>query len=662
MKPIHSQPRHEAQSQRIVALAAFAAAFSAALSAQVVQGPSSSRTPYLLPSAINAGVVRGVTSVVTATDLVPLTGGPGTYEMAGIFDGLGCYDNGNGTVTVLANHELSTPNGVIRRHGAVGAFVSEIVVDKNTLQVVSAQDLIHTFVLNGVDRNVANGNPLAFSRFCSADLAPVSAFYNAATNLGTQERIYMHGEEGSSTGWAVATVATGTAKGRGYVLNRFNLATTPGVTSTAIGAWENLLASPFAQDLTIVAGTNDGGTGVMNNTVNIYVGTKQNSGNVVQRAGLENGVNYFVSVQGNPAEIVNSTTRATNITSGTPFSLVSFTSPSPSGTTFSRPEDGAWDPLNPRDFYFVTTDRLDTVTNTGFNQTIGATGAVQAGRSRLWRLRFNDITNPTSGGVIDLLIDGSKNNQKVNMMDNMCVGGDGMIYITEDPGNSTYLGKTWANDPIRDTLTQLVKFDTARWGDLAVNGGTPGALSPYTNDKEISGVVDVTSMFPHASDERVLLLDAQDHSTNAAVATASSVEGGQLMLARVSLRAQSEPFGVGCSMSLEAAPGSRPVLGVPFVTNLANVAPSATAFMMLGLPLVVPFDLSSLNLPGCLVYQDAVFGLGYACVSTGPTTAQNTFVYPNSFDLTGFTLVMQGWSFDSVAFQTSNALTTRLGL
>ena len=29
-----------------------------------------------------------------------------------------------------------------------------------------------------------------------------------------------------------------------------------------------------------------------------------------------------------------------------------------------------------------------------------------------------------------ILIDGSKNNQKVNMMDNMCVGGDGMIYIT----------------------------------------------------------------------------------------------------------------------------------------------------------------------------------------------------------------------------------------
>jgi hypothetical protein len=50
--------------------------------------------------------------------------------------------------------------------------------------------------------------------------------------------------------------------------------------------------------------------------------------------------------------------------------------PGRSGTSFSRPEDGAWDPADPRDFYFVTTDRLDT--------TDGGSGPVnQEGRSRL---------------------------------------------------------------------------------------------------------------------------------------------------------------------------------------------------------------------------------------------------------------------------------------
>jgi len=662
MKPIHAHHRLGAPSQRVVAFAAFAVAFAAVLPAQVVQGPSSSRTPYLRPAAPNAGVVTGVTSIVTTTDLVPLTGTPtSSYEVAGLIDGLGCYDNGDGTVTVLATHEINTGSGVIRRHGAIGTLISELVVDKDTLQVLSGQDLIHTFVVNGVDRNVANGNPIALGRFCSADLAPVSAFYNAATGLGTQTRIFMCGEEGS-TGLAIGAVATGPSKGRAYALNRFNLATTPGVTSTAIGGWENLLASPFAQDLTVVASTNDGGTGVMNNTVNVYVGTKQNHGNVVQRAGLENGINYFVSVTGNPVEIVNSTTRATNITSGTPFTLVAFNAPSPSGTTFSRPEDGAWDPLNPRDFYFVTTDRIDTLTNTGFNQTIGASGAAQNGRSRLWRLRFNDITNPTAGGVIDLLIDGSKNGQKVNMLDNMCVGDDGMIYLTEDPGNSTYLGKTWAYNPGTDTLVQLLKFDSARWGELAVNGGTPGAIAPYTNDKEISGVIDVTELFPHAKEERVLLIDAQDHSTNAAVATPSSVEGGQLLLVRVSLRASTQPFGVGCNVNLAAAPASRPVIGSSFVSQLTNLAPASTSFLMLGVELPVPFDLAVLGLPGCMLYQDIVFGAAFPCVSTGATTAQNTFPFPNAFDLAGLTIVMQAWAVDAVNLQTSNALTLRLGL
>lgn len=500
--------------RQLVAVAALLAAMPSLAIAQIVQGPNSSRTPYLLPSAPNSGVVRGVTSITTATDLVSLTGSPVTpYEMAGLMDGMGAYDNGDGTVTVLICHEINTLNGVARKHGGTGAFISETIVDKQTLAVVSAQDLIDRVVLaNGTVRSVANGNPLALGRFCSGDVPEVSAFFNAASGLGTSERMFLCGEEFANQGLAVATVATGADKGAAYTLPAFNMDTAVGATGVW-GSWENLVANPFAQNTTIVAGTNDGGTGVMNGRVTIYLGTKTNLGTAVDRAGLKNGVNHFVDVVGNPVEIVSSSTRATNITSGTRFNLVAFGATA-NGTAFSRPEDGAWDPTNPRDFYFVTTDRLDTSTNTGFNQTIGASGpANQRGMSRLWRLRFDDITNPLLGGVVDLVIDGSKNNQKVNMLDNMCVGGDGMVYLTEDPGNSTYLGKTWAYDPATDTLVQLLKFDSARWGELAVQGGTPGAVTPYTNDKEISGVIDVTNLFPHAADERVLLINSQDRKS-----------------------------------------------------------------------------------------------------------------------------------------------------
>lgn len=651
----HRSPR------ALVAVAALAVAGNVA--AQVlVQGPSSTRTSYQVPYNAASGVVRNITSIVSTLDLVPTTGALATpFETAGILDGLGAYDNGNGTVTVLASHEINTPNGVIRRHGAKGTFVMELILDKNTLQVISAQDLIHTFVLNGVDRNAANNNAIALGRFCSSDLPDVSAFFNPTTGLGTQERIFMAGEEGPSTGYAVATVATGAEKGRGYILPRFNL-TTNGSGLTAVGAWENMVASPFAQDLTVVASTNDGGTGLMSQTVNVYVGLKQATGNVVERAGLTNGQNYIVGVVGNAAEIVNTTTRQTNIASGTRFTL----NLNAAGTAFSRPEDGAWDPLNPTDFYFVTTDRLDTATSTGLNQTLGASGpANQAGRSRLWRMRFDDITKPLLGGVIDLLIDGSKNGQKVNMLDNMCVGGDGMVYLTEDPGNSTYLAKTWAYDPATDTMVGLTKFDSARWGDLAVNGGTPGATLPHSNDKEISGIIDVTSMFPHADDERVLLFDIQDHSTNPAVASASSVEGGQLLLMRVALRGRAESYGAGCSgLNLAGALGARPRVGGTFLADVTGIAAGATTFVAAGASNTawqgnpLPFDLGSVGLPGCALQQDLLLGAGYPTTAFGTGSARFSLALPLSYDLVGFRCYLQAWN---AAGQLSQGLTVVVG-
>jgi hypothetical protein len=59
-------------------------------------------------------------------------------------------------------------------------------------------------------------------------------------------------------------------------------------------------------------------------------------------------------------------------------------------TQFRRVEDGAFDPSNPNDFYFITTDQFG---GSGF--------------SKLWRLRFDDITKPEVGGTIEILISGA---------------------------------------------------------------------------------------------------------------------------------------------------------------------------------------------------------------------------------------------------------------
>ena len=654
----------------VISLAALTIA-SASLQAQILnQGPSSTRSPYMVPAG-PAGVVRSITSIATTTDLVPQTGAPASaYEVGGIPDGMGAYDNGDGTITILTNHELGNTVGVTRRHGARGAYVSELVVNKSTLQVVSGQDLSHS-VIDGANvvRNAANANGLAFSRFCSADLPAVSAFFNAASGLGTQERIFMNGEEGGATGYAVAHVATGSLKGTSYVLPKFNISTN-GSGLVGVGGWENLLANPASQDLTVVAGTNDGGTGIMSNSVSIYVGTKTNVGTPIEKAGLTNGTQYFVNVAGITAEIANTTTRATNITSGTRFSLVTNAS-----TTFSRPEDGAWNPANPREFWFVTTDRLDTVTNGVSNPTSGASGTVQSGVSRLWRLTFDSISNPTAGGVIDLMIDGIKSNTKVQMLDNMCVGDDGNIYLTEDPGNSTYIGKTWVYKPANDTLVSLTKFDSARWGELAINGGTPGGIAPYTNDKESSGIIDVSSFMPHMPGETVLLLAVQDHSSNPAVATAASVEGGQLLLMRVNHTPRTLAFGVRCGqpgMSLLADASSAPAIGTAVVTTLNGVPAATPAFMSLGLSNVLiggtqlPIALDSFGLTGCYLYHDAALASFALCASTGANTAQYSLQIPSSPVFVGFKVYQQGWaasaSANAAGLIGSNALQVTIGL
>jgi len=488
-------------------LTGFAAAALLAPAWAQTTGPSTTESAYVLPDGPHAAIT-GTTSLLSVGDLV------GGYKMVGIPDGLGAFDNGDGTFTLLMNHELTSAVGVTRAHGSKGAFVSKWVINKNTLAVVSGADLIQSIYPWDFANNISSSTPAttAFSRFCSADLPAPTAFYNATTGLGTQARIFMNGEEDNSTGHGrcYAHVVTGTNAGKSYELGRFM------VSSIDLNASENCLANPFAQDKTLVMIDNDGGTANVNNKVVLYVGTKTNTGTEADKAGLTNGTVKFISVTGNPAEIVDTTSRATNIVSGTTFTLSMTTA---GGTTFSRPEDGAWNPINPKQYYFVTTDRLDQVTDG-----VGS----QIGRSRLWRLTFSDLSNPAAGGTIALPLAGTEGQV---MLDNLTVGPDGHLLLQEDVGGAAHNGKIWDYNPENDQLTLVAKHDPARFGDIASGGVITPATAPFTNDEETSGVIDITALMagsalntrlPH---EQWFLSSDQAHY---ATADAETVEGGQL--------------------------------------------------------------------------------------------------------------------------------------
>jgi Bacterial Ig domain/Secretion system C-terminal sorting domain/PA14 domain/HYR domain len=468
-----------------------------------ITGSSTTQTPYLLPTI--PGVKFG--SILSVNDVI------GGYRMAGIPDGLGAFDNNDGTFTLLVNHEIVKTLGVPRAHGQKGAFVSKWIINKSTLAVQSGSDLMqnvnlwdtttHTFITY----NTGNPSPKAiFGRFCSADLPPVAAFYNSATGLGTTERIFMNGEETDDESRQMAHIATGANSGTSWELPALGKA-----------SWENSVASPATGNKTVVAEMNDGTDG----QVYIYIGTKTNTGTEIQKAGLTNGRPYGIKVTGFPVERVNITTINPPPAPGTHFDLVdlgdvtnitgaSFNTISNTNavTKFSRPEDGAWDPLHPADFYFNTTDQIDQVADG-----VGA----QVGRSRVWHLHFTDITQPELGGTVEAVIDGTEG---ANMLDNMAIDKSGHLITVEDVGNSAHLGKIWQYNIATDSFFQVGKHDPARFGNI----GVP-ATAPFNQDEESSGVIDASEILGPG----MFLIDVQAHYAPAAN-TAEVVEGGQLLV------------------------------------------------------------------------------------------------------------------------------------
>jgi hypothetical protein len=458
-------------------------------------GPSSSQSPYLTPIA--SGV--GFTSILSVGDEVKKKhkrrGGDERYRMVGIPDGLGAYDNHDGTITVLMNHELGKTVGVPRAHGGIGAFVSKWQIRKSDLKVLNGEDLIQDVMLwDPITQAYVDGAGTAFDRFCSADLAPRSAFFNRKTGKGFDEgRIFINGEE-TDGGRAFAHLVDGRKHGTSYELATMGKA-----------PWENVVASPYAQDKTIVAGLEDGDLNA--SKLFFYVGEKMDDGGPVERAGLANGTTYAVAIDGysNESDALNP---IPNGFSGR-FSLVTS-----GGAGLNRVEDGAWDTINPNRFYFVTT-------------------ASFTGNSRLWRVIFDEITDPMAGGTIEVLLDGIIDGPK--MMDNITVDADGDVYLQEDVGNQVHLGKVWKYEPATDVLTLLAEHDATRF--IAGASSDIDGTDSRQSDEESSGIIEVTKMFKHVRgydtrNYRYFLFDVQAHysSVNGVALDPELVQGGQVLM------------------------------------------------------------------------------------------------------------------------------------
>ena len=521
--------------KNIARLFLVAAATTVSLSAQsLIQGPSSSQSSYLTPTAQG----WSATAIMTVGDRVG--GLPSGYMFAGIPDGLGAYDNGDGTMTVLANHEIgatqaATPVllGTARAHGAAGGFVSKWVIDTTTWQVISGGD----FVTSRLDQMMWNGTTwaapataYAYLRPCSADLPKLSAFWDASTSTGYDGLIFLNGEETGAEGKAFAFIATGAAGevGKAYELPHHGKY-----------SYENLLArsnygsTPGAANLlqTVVVGTDDTTPG----EVYVYIGTKTNTGNAVEKAGLTNGQLYGVKVNAgvtgytgavtleNASGINGTFALAPIFTNGTiaaktgaQFQTASLAA---GVTQFARPEDAHW--VDENSLIFATT---------------GASGTAMAGAtvtSKIYQLDFDSSMSDgilTTGGSIKVVID-SKNilgldGAAARSFDNLTIGDDNKLYIQEDPGNSSYVAKHWIVDHTLSTQAlreasaiQIFESDRSRF--------TTGAVNFQTIDEEHSGIIDISSIVNDGS--QWFLVATQNHAAATGANAATLVEGGQFI-------------------------------------------------------------------------------------------------------------------------------------
>ena len=517
---------------------------SVALCSSVLPAQAASSFSYMEPVA--AGVE--LTPILTAGDKV------GGVMWQGVPDGIGVLKDGDQLV-LLVNHELSASNAVVaaqkRANGnASAATVSAVNVDPKTKSVTAVRDLLSSVSWFDYSTGQYAAKPVApadaakqdeyktplhttaLNRFCSSYMAqPGELAYRETKDGKTVTYGY--------TGPAYFTGEEGGDESRAFVMsNTGNMVQLPRL---GLAAWENFVVAPSKSIRTVVMGNEDGSA--TDSQLFMYVGEKQAQGDWVEKAGLTNGQNYVLSIDGIANDNAFRAQKGKNSPVSVSWKPIDTTLNGKRqnemaralGTVLARVEDGAFDPQNPNDYYFVTTESNKDPKATAPNP---ATPKVSRDGGALWRLRFNDVSNPLAGATITMLLDGSEA-PYLSKPDNIDVDGKGNVLIQEDPGNNDHVARLVAYRIADGKVGTVAKFKDAYFA--------PGAAQFITKDEESSGITDVTRFLSTGPNDTnsYYVLDAQVHaSANAArpdlagnkeiqAELAQAIEGGQLYVMTV---------------------------------------------------------------------------------------------------------------------------------
>ena len=496
------------------ACALVASAVGAQASSAAAFGPPASPgfVTSVKPYMVSVSPEYAVQPLISAGDRVPRTGSPGEqYQMIGIPDGMGAYQDGNQTV-VYMNHELvqaNTSEPIVGQPLNRGAIVSRLVLGRDGKVISGNRAYERVYMgdtLVGPAADVGNSTA-AFVRFCSGSLA-----YKEA---GFDRPIYFAGEESSGVstfdgkgGLTVAIFENG-GVGELHALPKFGRF-----------PWENTVAQPRRRRATVLIGMEDG-PNTPDNQLYMFVGQKATGRNAtpLARNGLADGKMYvFVSttpgvndeaalfaagsVDGEWLELPN----AENLTDVE----LEAASDAVGAFGFVRTEDGAFNPQDPDEYFFVTT-------GSGTSNPLGA----------LYRMEL-DREDPTGQAHIELVYNA-----------NTVIAGGGDIAVSPD------------NIGVDRNFIMINEDGTANSRPVMAGKGRDGSiwrlnksnfaatrvaeLFPPGRDANFgitSGVWETTGIIPvDGFGGEAWLVNVQAHSPTASP-NANVVEDGQLVLMR----------------------------------------------------------------------------------------------------------------------------------
>lgn len=519
---------------KLIAIAATAAAVvTTCLPAQAAE------TPVYMEA-----VASGATLEVLATSADSI----GNYFFPGTPDGIGAYKTGN-SVKLLINHEFTAAQAAtsgLASAVAGGSTVSEITVNSVTGKVTSAKELLNKVLWYNYQTGTWGDAPTAptgtaadqknyygiaygknLDRFCSSSLAQAGTF--------------TYKSNGKTVGYTGAVYFTPEESGihsRGFAMNTTGeLVQLP---KLGLAGQETFNVAKTTNSKTVILGNED--DSAILSEVRMYIGNKNNTGTWYEKAGLTNGTSYFVKIDGMASDTEFRTTVGKGVEKNVIFNeyntdataAIQNSYAGTLSTGFTRVEDGAFDPKNPNDYYFVTTESNKDVKATALDP--NNPDVTKRDGGALWRLRFKDINNPLKGATIKMLLDGSEA-PYLNKPDNLTIDSLGHILIQEDPGENDHVARVVAYDVKTGKLAVVAKFADKYFAKNA------DAATKITIDEESSGILDVTGFFKKSSKDKAsyYVLDAQVHATPTAArpdlgsgaAITKAVEGGQLYLLKI---------------------------------------------------------------------------------------------------------------------------------